>query len=163
MSGSHVYSPKYCYASREITRMPRMFARKEIVAIFFTISVGLFGFTMQYFMPCSNGFARSGSLIVCIGIVFGLSQLRTILGQLHLDSINRMEKARLENDIVFSDSEIENLARGTTDQRTNAATVSYVSRDRSIEFIDITILVVGTLIWGFGDLIFNLCANNYHG
>ena len=133
--------------------------KNEVVALLLSVCVGAIGFVVQLFIPSSNGFARSGSVVVCIGIYFGLIEFRKHLNKQHVDSIGRKESTRLQNDIVFSDSQIENRERGTTDVRIEAETSSYESRDRRVALMDLMILIGGTLIWGFGDLAFELCKS----
>ena len=67
-----------------------------------------------------------------------------------------METKRSENDIVFSGQKLARDIKGSTNswiQKTQE------TGKRQIALIEAIIIGVGTLIWGFGDLIW-LTANN---
>ena len=61
-----------------------------------------------------------------------------------------MESKRLENDIVFSDDELAHNVRGSTN---SLVKIIEKSGERHIALVEALIIGVGTLIWGFGNLI----------
>lgn len=56
---------------------------------------------------CSNMFQRFGSIVVCIGIVFGTLDIKSIYIEKYDQLKKNTDEKRLENDIVFSDNELD--------------------------------------------------------
>ena len=66
----------------------------------------------------------------------------------------------MENDIVFSDEQLSNKYRGTTDARIKIKAGMHTKETRLIQYIETGILILGTIIRGFGDLLFVGCCDN---
>ena len=115
-----------------------------IIIIVFCLSLGVTGET---YFPGNNYFARSGALIVIMGVLLGLVNINKLPMSFYTkkDCIKNLgdtlhDKKRTTNDVIFNRAYLESLY----DQN--------VLRDRLLKF-EAAILITGTFIWGFGDLI----------
>ena len=131
--------------------------RQEILAILLSVaafSVGL------YFGIFYNGlwFSRSGSVIVCIAIIFVFIHIERNIKEFLPNAQTLFMSARSG---VIADG----IKDGMSEQESTKAADSFISdffeyveprvgqeKIRSMR-IEVTLLLVGTLIWGFGDLI----------
>lgn len=127
--------------------------KREYVAIAISSAIAVVGAAINFFYSDSGAFPRAGSLIVCVAIGFGLRDLRDVYKAKFESFAVEQEEKRLENDIVFSDAEIEVEVRGSTDQRIKVAETKAEKHGVTATTIDAGILIGGTLIWGFGDLL----------
>lgn len=108
----------------------------------------------------SDAIARSGAVIVCLSIFFGVTDLnvknkieqRNELIALS-DTLNQLDQSSQERDIVFSDAQIEKKIRGSTPYLKDRAVTLYNTQNTLAAMIDIAVAIMGTLIWGFGDLV----------
>jgi len=116
-----------------------------IGVVVLSVLVALVGAFVQYNGESSIALSRAGAIIVCIGILYGFIELKLIF--------SKLEANRLQNDIVFSDSELRKGVRGSTDQLKDKIERDRWSPDNRAAVADLIILVVGTLLWGFGDLL----------
>ena len=135
--------------------MPKLkLSNAETYSIYISIALGIVGYIISLF-TCDDVFPRFGSLIVCIGVFFSIKDLPK-----RLDVIQA----------VFQD-EIQ-LMRATVDELTknNPADINmkkqmespikkaenkmhqtlFEARNRMLK-IEGSIIIAGTLIWGFGD------------
>ena len=101
----------------------------------------------------TNAFARVGALIVCVGIIFGSIDLKTTLERKFAERKKNLEDKRLENDMAFSNSDLDKEVRGTTDDVIEKETQKKNRAIKTHLYIDIGVAILGTLIRGFGDLI----------
>ena len=131
-----------------------MSLRRENVAVLLGLATGLIGAAISFYCPESDAFQRSGSVIVCIAVGFGLRDLKDSYEAKFREFASEQEESRVQNDIVFGDEELEAQVRGTTDQRLGVAKAVAEKLGSNAVTIDATILISGTLIWGFGDLLF---------
>jgi len=130
-------------------------SKEETVVIVAAIIIAIFGVIIVLVWGGStNAFSRSGSLIVCIGIMFGALDIRSIYEKQFEKNICNLEDKRLENDIVFSDSDLKKEIRGSTNYFISRAIALKKTDNKRVVFIDTLVLLSGTLIWGFGDLLF---------
>lgn len=126
---------------------------EKTVLLLVTLAV-IIGITLELLLgDCSNMFQRFGAVIVCIGIIFGALDLKSAYAQEYKNTIEVTENNRMENDAVWSDKNLGNEARGTTNYFQTRANSIRESGEKRVVMIDAAVLVVGTLIWGFGDLI----------
>mgnify|MGYP006076234117 CR=1 FL=1 len=115
------------------------------IKILLCLSVALCGAFIQFNSDSSIALSRAGAVIVCIGILYGFIELKVIFAKL--------EGKRQENDIVFSDRELKQGVRGSTDQLKTKTEADRQSLGNIAAITDMLILVAGTLLWGFGDLL----------
>ena len=127
--------------------------KDEKIALVLSVSIALAGFIIELIWECSNGFSRSGSLIICVGIYFGYIDLTRIYNEKFDILVAELESKRLENDIVFSDDQLKDKAlRGSTDALRKDTSNVRENDEKRVALIDALILASGTLIWGFGDI-----------
>lgn len=112
------------------------------------------------FGSCTNAIARSGSVIVAIAIYFGIPDIAVTNMLNNFEQLSvlkkeliRLDKQSLQNDIVFSDEEIESKIKGSTPYLKDRAIAIYRANNKGVVRIDIFVGIFGTLLWGFGDLI----------
>lgn len=115
------------------------------IKILLCLLVVLYGALIQFNSESSIALSRAGAVIVCIGILFSFVELKLIFAKL--------ENKRQENDIVFSVKELKQGVRGSTDQLKTKIETDRQSLDNIAAITDMLILVAGTLLWGFGDLL----------
>ena len=94
---------------------------------------------------------------MCIGIYFGIKDIREILNK---TEINMREKEKV--DLEYAKTEAKNNSRAkhiyealeesTRDVYTNSYQLIQARKERVLK-IEGIILIIGTLIWGFGDLL----------
>jgi hypothetical protein len=129
-------------------------SKEELLVIFAALIVVAIGVVLDVFLKDSlNAFQRSGSVVVCIGIIFGYFDVGGIYdGRFKLE-FDKLKAKDLERDIVFSDEELERKVRGSTNYFISRARSIQGSNKNRVKMIDVIVLISGTLIWGFGDLI----------
>ena len=134
----------------------------EKLAIGVSSIIGLVGLACGLYIEGSN-FSRSGALIVIVGIIYGLQELPSRLA--NIDSWAREEAKKIKPTII------KNIQEQGADEGT-AQTVYEKAVDITIEEINThakkmrkqlvrigtMILIIGTLIWGFGDLVNPVCC-----
>lgn len=112
----------------------RKFTQKSYVAAVITLLVGVF---VSVRMHDWNWLSRSGSLIVVIGIILTSNQI--LLHMHHLDQARRHHESNFNKDWARAQKS-ENLFLDKHHQWRNEKYGFYM-------------LIVGTLVWGFGDLL----------
>lgn len=108
-------------------------------------------------------FARSGALIVIVGVIFGLFDLPSRLSEIDILANNETEKARLK---AITSIESTGGRKEDAEIAADAAIKDIISKINSLArkkrnqlvLIEACIVVIGTLIWGFGDLINTVCC-----
>tara|TARA_R110002110_G_C13399679_1_gene712669 strand:+ start:685 stop:1119 length:435 start_codon:yes stop_codon:yes gene_type:complete len=110
------------------------------IAIILSLAALLIGFLSRVWLGNGTGFARSGSVVVVIGICFAYFNVDQWVQTWVENIAQRSARFRLlrsklkdwlEHQIVFSEKEIPNTVKRT----------------------EIILIILGTLVWGFGDLI----------
>ena len=128
--------------------------RKEWLALVAAAIALMVGVLIDWFCgPNWNAFQRSGSLVVAIGIVAALKDLRPLYREQLQRRENSLEERRQEIDIVMRDDEIERGVRGTTDYALKQTKAAFDKKLSLAIWADLLLLVGGTLVWGFGDLV----------
>ena len=88
-----------------------------------------------------------------MGIFFGAQDLKSVYVDRYEDRVRSLEEKRSENDIVFSDEELDDGVRGSTNYfRSRARSIRERGKKRVVFIVDTGVLMLGTVIWGFGDL-----------
>ena len=85
--------------------------------------------------------------------MFGYLDIKRVYGQKFNALVRELESNRLENDIVHSDAALEKQVKGSTDYLMSEAASTKENGEKRIVLIDMLILLSGTFIWGFGDLL----------
>lgn len=141
-------------------------SRQEIIVIAIALAILVVGIAFEFFLgSCSNAISRSGSVIVCISIFFGISDF-SATSMLNRDNellvlkskLEGLDESEVENDIVFSEAEIVTKIRGSTAYLKDRAIKIYNQKNTRVAKVDVSVGIVGTLIWGFGDLVMRFSA-----
>ena len=98
-------------------------------------------------------FQRTGSLIVCVGIVFAALDIKSIYELDYEENLRALERDRVDIDIVFDDNQLDEEVRGSTNYLRKRSLTLKESGQRRVVLIDTGVIIAGTLIWGFGDWI----------
>jgi len=106
----------------------------------------------SYWGTCTNAIPCAGSLVVCLGIVFGVVDVRSVYERRMGELVAKLEEMRAENDIVFSDADLAAEIRGSTNYFKKRALAIKERGQKRVIIVDAGILVLGTVVWGFGDL-----------
>lgn len=102
---------------------------------------------------CSTAFQRAGSVVVCIGIFFSFLDVGGIYEGKFEDELEKLRAKKSENDMVFSEEELEIEVRGSTNFLIKRAKLVRDKNKTRVALVDLGILLLGTFIWGFGDLV----------
>jgi hypothetical protein len=130
----------------------------EKVAIGITLAILIFGYAWGMYTVAYN-FARAGSLIVTIGIIFAaldLSGRFALLDDWVVARLNRIRPAlapavgKKGQERAQEKIERREILEGNVTSGVKHATDHARVR---LRFIEVTILILGTLVSGFGDLI----------
>ena len=129
-------------------------SKEEVVVTVAALAALAVGIVIDFLLgDCSTAFQRSGSIVVCIGIIFGYLDVGGIYeGRFEIE-LEKLKAKRTERDIVFTDEELEREVRGSTNYFINRARSIQGNNKNRVKLIDGFVLIGGTLIWGFGDLI----------
>lgn len=128
--------------------------KKEFIALYVSILTASLGIIFELFWQVEHAFQRSGSLVVCVGIWLVYSEIKRAYTERYERLVTQLESNRLENDIVWSDAELRAGVRGTTDHEIERALRDKDAAEKRVLRIEAIILISGTAIWGFGDLLF---------
>jgi hypothetical protein len=142
----------------DIYKQPLSRDEKHSIAI--SILIALAGYLIALFI-CCDVFARFGALVVCVGVYFGAKGF-----SLRSSKINEIGEAMWERDtkeiLALFDSEKSNIPRElvgeTKAQFLEKAKELKAKKSRSVYALEMrwlkvesAIIMVGTLIWAFGD------------
>lgn len=103
-------------------------------------------------------FARSGALIVIVGVIYGLLDLPSRLAEIDSwaknEGINAKPKllASMKAEGV-SDEDAEKVFEQVLGETIIEINAAARNKRKWLVFVEGAILVLGTLIWGFGDLV----------
>lgn len=129
--------------------------KAEYLVVAMSLLVLLVGWALEQWLgDHSHAFQRSGSVLVCIGVISGYLDFKRLYTDNYATEVQSREKKRLETDIVHSDEALSAKVRGSTDELIDRAQSIKEAGERRVGLIDIAVLIFGTLVWGFGDLIF---------
>ena len=130
----------------------------EKIAIGITLAILILGYAWAMYTTAFN-FARAGSLIVATGIIFAaldLSGRFTLLDDWVVARLDRIRptlapaSSKKGQEIVQEKIERRELLEGNVTSGVKEATDHARVR---LRFIEVTILILGTLVCGFGDLL----------
>ncbi|WP_223671195.1 hypothetical protein [Kangiella shandongensis] len=136
-------------------------SKEEKQSIYVSSGLLILGYALATFMKSPDMFARFGSLIVCVGVLFSIKGLPQLV-----DSA----KSIYDEQIKMLRDSIESACEGhqyETEMRAQMAEVVEpeivkleISMNKQVHFvrnrllrIEGAIVIVGTLTWGFGDLL----------
>jgi len=109
-------------------------------AVYLSIVVLLAGVALSLYSSDWNWFSRSGSLVVVIGIFLTSSQI--------IENTRRMKLHRLHRGQNFNRDYADEIKRDTLKRSRNPDEDNWENGLRGLYM-----LVTGTLVWGFGDLV----------
>jgi hypothetical protein len=137
-------------------------------ALVLSVLATLLGLGAAFAFSGSHFFARSGAVILVIAIVFGSLELR-----------ERLARAPAFVEEKLRNSRAELLKQGTESGLISAAAAAIVSQvetevrnevgaevqkaSKRVLRVEVSLLVAGTLIWGFGDLAIDALLRHYGG
>jgi hypothetical protein len=130
----------------------------EILAVVITLAILIFGYLWGMYTRPSN-FARSGTLIIITGIIFAALDLSGRLAHVDEWVVARLRKIRpaitpasnkKDQERVTAQIDQREILEGSVTSGVREATDKARARLRIIE---VFILIVGSLVHGFGDLI----------
>lgn len=133
--------------------------KKEWQSIFSASVLAVLGYILSIFLCDSELFARFGSVIVCVGIIFSLDGFSNSIDLMGEVADERMERVRSElyENIEFYPigQELKNMIKEKTETDVNEAVINVrkiISKTKMrLLKVEATIVIIGTLIWGFGD------------
>jgi len=130
-------------AIRQLTRKG-LASKKHVTlstgrALLFSIAVFIFGILLSIERDDWTWFARSGSIIVVIGIFLTSSQI--------IENSRRLRIRRYRHRQNFNRDYAEDIKRGSLERSRSLDEDIWENGLRGLY-----LLVIGTLIWGFGDL-----------
>lgn len=113
-----------------------------------------------YFYTSPNYFQRSGAILVCIGIFFGVVDFGNQIDKTIISTLKRMILKEENESVIFSHNqlilELKNPIAGFHNESIKDdwqyQAFYKVIRSRII-MIEAIIAIVGTLVWAYGDLL----------
>jgi len=134
----------------------------EKLAIGASVVIGIGGLACGLYID-GVYFSRSGALIVIVGIIYGLQELPSRLA--NIDSWARKEARKIRPTIVknIRDQGADEETANDVYEKSVEVTIEEISKHanklrKQLVFIESMILIIGTLIWGFGDLVNPVCC-----
>ena len=129
----------------------------EKLAITISLVIVIVGLLFGLYTEGVN-FSRAGALVVIVGIVYGLLDLPSKLT--NIDSWARGEAEKVKPSVLESlkdqgadNKKAEGIYKKTIDEAIEEINWAAQKRKRKLVLVGGAILIVGTLIWGFGDLV----------
>jgi hypothetical protein len=132
--------------------------KSEKIAIFLSIlilTIGLY-LGVKY---AGHYFARSGSLVVCVAVIFIFYHLEHNL--IHLVSQSRELWENSKNDVIEQSVSEDEVSKEQASATVNSVINQFhtlledgveKAKRRAVR-IEVSLLILGTLVWGFGDLV----------
>ncbi len=124
------------------------FSKEEKHSIFLTVLTLITGYAISLFTS-ADVFSRSGAIIVCIGIYISMLELTKSIDAALKNSEVRLKKLTKKHNHPTPNKEINKIAAMAKKEMRGKgqALKSRILRTEGY------ILIVGTLTWGFGDLL----------
>jgi hypothetical protein len=144
--------------SMRISKLP--FTKFEKISIALSVFIIISGYLIAIF-TCADVFARFGALVVCVGVYFaskGFSLSASKISEVARDVWEKNEKEMLAI-IESEDCKIAKEFQATVkakllaqskESKAKASRLAYALEMRLIK-VESNIVMVGTLIWAFGD------------
>jgi hypothetical protein len=141
-----------------ISKLP--FSKFEKISITLSIFIIMLGYVIAIF-TCADVFARFGALVVCVGVYFAskgfslnASKISEVAGEVweenekEMLAITESEDSKIPREFQ-ADAKAKLLAR-SKELKAKASRSAYALEMRLIK-VESNIIIVGTLIWAFGD------------
>lgn len=137
----------------------KMTTRNHVITLLFMLIILGFGYNFSIInLFGKEWLSRSGSLIVILGIISGFSgiiQERILISRLEIrkriELLQMKRKLRLlnvEKDFILK--ELDDINKNFSEQANQLTnTIKF-----NVGLIEGFLLILGTLVWGFGDIIF---------
>ena len=138
-------------------------ALKKFKNIALIASLFILGLSFIWSIYCSNWeyFSRSGSLLVILGIYVTIKDISEVIRK-QTDDVNKTVRESLNDLITDSENEEQMRERLHIHQNAFEEASNEAIRDselnssnvhKSIRQIEVVLLIGGTFIWGYGDII----------
>ncbi|SOY97237.1 membrane hypothetical protein [Cupriavidus taiwanensis] len=129
---------------------------REYLALILSTALSAIGLIMSFHFGKGEWFARSGSLITCVAVIFASLQLRSQLATIPSFLDSQLNTHRAEILSAFGDpTEAERHLREVSDAVRTEVAAAARTADKRLYWIELSLFVVGTLIWGYGDVPLN--------
>ncbi len=115
---------------------------------FLSLAVIAIGFTAGIVSGDWTWFSRSGSVVVAIGVLVAAHDINEALREIELEDVDELVRqvaAEVIPDITINADDIEKVKKKAIRIIRN----DFVSKYKKVE---VTLIILGTLIWGFGDI-----------
>ncbi|GGC79338.1 hypothetical protein [Marinobacter halophilus] len=134
-------------------------SKDEKHSIYATIVLLLVGYLIAAGICEPTMFARFGALAVCVGIIFSMKGLPEIIEAARPRFTDHAQEMRELADKMFVDKGLDSEQRESAHSKLEPLIEEYISGTgktidmvkRRLLRIEGTIVVIGTLVWGFGD------------
>lgn len=126
--------------------------------VVFVVSITLFAIIIDFKYSASfAALQRSGSILVCIGIMSWLESIKTAHEEYLSKQVEKYERSRDSNDSLIPRKFWPNLELasipGSTDYVIDSYTRYFGRKARAAKILCLSLLLFGTFLSGFGDLI----------
>ena len=131
---------------------------EEKKVLFYTLLILIVGYVIAYITANSMTFARTGSVVVCMGIYFGMKNYPGLIERFRefYEPIIDAQFTEIENQLIKDGIPKEKINKFKVDalvkfeKKVNPQFIAM--KERFFRF-EASILCLGTFIWGFGDLL----------
>jgi len=152
----------FALAYTHITCCKMEITRFEKKALFWSLVAGISGIFLSFLLKDGTWFARSGALITAVAVWFASIDLPARLLLAAPDALAKPlaeQKADLlarKEEFKFTEQQIQQIFDQI--ERDSRAILDKANRALSQRFhyVELYLFLIGTLIWGFGDLPFRL-------
>lgn len=129
--------------------------KKIIIATIFTLFIG---YIVSYIFDNPMIFSRCGSIVVCIGIYWGMKDYPGLVDKFRdfAESIKQSEISIIEDKLIKSGMSIEEVKKFKTAKLAEVdktLNINLTKLKHRFFMLEAYILCLGTLVWGFGDLL----------
>ena len=127
----------------------------ELHSIYASIGLCIFGYVLAILIADPIMFARFGSVIVCIGVIFSVKGLPQLLDAVQPIFEEEIQELRNAFEAICNEREVEETIRtpmteNITELENKMSRTLFALKKRLLQ-IEGGIVIIGTLIWGFGD------------
>ena len=128
-------------------------SKEEKHSIIIAIMLSLVGYIIAMF-TCPDVFARFGSLIVCIGVIFGVKGLPVLLDHATPIYENEFDKVNEKiEELIPEGHPSKNEIKEKVEQASLEMKRTLYAVKQRLYKIEGGVIIIGTIIWGFGDYV----------
>jgi hypothetical protein len=126
----------------------------EVLSILLSFCILTIGALFGYFYEPID-FARSGSILVVVAVLFTVFGVKPRLDKLLITAIVKQNTAGLKYDFDMNDAEDRDLSENL-DKHIKRLKNEVEKRSFRALKLEAVILSLGTIVWGFGDLVYKI-------